>query len=337
MRILRKAAAALAIAAASSSVSVQASETLDAVEEQGFVQCGVSPGLPGFSNPDDQGDWSGLDVDFCRALAAAIFDDSEAVRFTPLSDELRFTALTSGEVDVLARNVPWTMVHDTDFGEFVGVNYHDGQGFMVPEELGVRSADELDDVAVCTGADAELGVVAYFGGRGVRHTIVATKSADEAVAAYESGRCSVYSATRTSIVLERARLARPDAHVILPELISQEPLGPLVRRGDPAWGDLARWTLNCMIGAEAKGITSANVEKMANSDDPGIRRILGIDGDLGSRIGLADEFCAQVIRHVGNYAESHERNVGPDTELGLERGLNALWSDGGLLYALPMR
>ncbi len=316
-----------------------ADETLDAVKGKGFVQCGVSQGLPGFSNPDDQGDWTGLDVEFCRAMAAAIFNDADAVKFTPLSAKVRFTALTSGEIDVLARNTTWTMSRDSDFGEFVGVNYYDGQGFMVPTSLGVASALELDGAAVCTntGTTTELNVADFFRANSMDYTVVAFEKADEVVAAYDAGRCDVYTTDRSGLAAQRSKLAKPDDHIVLPEIISKEPLGPLVRHGDSQWGDIARWTLNCMINAEEAGITSANVAEMNTSDDPNIKRILGSDGDLGSKIGLDNTFCANVITSVGNYGESYDRNVGPDTPLKLERGVNALWSDGGLMYAAPQR
>jgi len=270
-----KTAAVAAVLATTAGIA-HADETLDAVKEKGFVQCGVSQGLPGFSNPDDQGNWTGLDVDFCRAMASAIFNDADAVKFTPLSAKVRFTALTSGEIDVLSRNT-------------------------------------LD------------------------YTVVAFEKADEVVAAYDAGRCDVYTTDRSGLAAQRTKLSAPDDHMVLPEIISKEPLGPLVRHGDNQWGDIARWTLNCMINAEEAGIDSSNVGDMATSDNPGIKRIVGADGDLGSKIGLDNTFCANVIANVGNYGESYNRNVGPDTPLKLDRGVNALWSDGGLLYAAPQR
>ena len=336
---MNKVIGTVALGAALAAGGAHAAETLDAIKDKGFVQCGVSQGLPGFSNPDDKGEWTGLDVDYCRGIAAAIFGDASAVRFTPLSAKTRFTALTSGEVDILARNTTWTMSRDTDFGEFVGVNYYDGQGFMVPTGLEVASATELDGAAVCTntGTTTELNVADYFRAQGMKYTVVAFEKADEVVAAYDAGRCDVYTTDRSGLAAQRGKLANPDDHIVLPEIISKEPLGPLVRAGDAEWGDIARWTLNCMINAEEAGITSANVEDMKGSDDPNVQRILGADGDLGSKIGLPNDFCANVVSMVGNYGESYEANVGPETELGLERGLNALWSDGGVMYAPPMR
>ena len=330
---------AVTAALAASAGLAHADETLNDVTSKGFVQCGVSQGLPGFSNPDDEGEWTGLDVDFCRAMAAAIFNDAEAVKFTPLSAKVRFTALTSGEIDVLARNTTWTMSRDADFGEFVGVNYYDGQGFMVPTSLGVASAMELDGAAVCTntGTTTELNVADFFRANGMEYTVVAFEKADEVVSAYDAGRCDVYTTDRSGLAAQRTKLSKPDDHIVLPEIISKEPLGPLVRHGDSQWGDIARWTLNCMVNAEEAGITSENVAEMAESTDPNIQRILGADGDLGSKIGLENEFCANVVTAVGNYGESYDRNVGPDTALKLERGVNALWSDGGLMYAAPQR
>lgn len=337
MQIVKTIAVSTALMA--SAGLAHADETLDAVKDKGFVQCGVSQGLPGFSNTDDQGNWTGLDVDYCRALASAIFNDPEAVKYTPLSAKVRFTALTSGEIDVLSRNTTWTMSRDTDFGEFIGVNYYDGQGFMVPTALEVSSALELDGAAVCTntGTTTELNVADYFRANNLQYTVVAFEKADEVVAAYDAGRCDVYTTDRSGLAAQRTKLSNPDDHIVLPEIISKEPLGPLVRHGDSQWGDIARWTLNCMINAEEVGITQANVADMAESDNPNIARILGSDGDLGSKIGLDNAFCANVVAGVGNYGESYNRNVGPDTALKLERGVNALWSDGGLLYAAPQR
>jgi general L-amino acid transport system substrate-binding protein len=330
---------AVSVALAATAGLAHAAETLDAVKSRGFIQCGVSQGLPGFSNPDDQGNWTGLDVDFCRAMAAAVFNDDKAVKYTPLSAKVRFTALTSGEVDVLPRNTTWTMSRDTDFGEFIGVNYYDGQGFMVPKSLGVASAMELDGAAICTntGTTTELNVADFFRANGLQYTVVAFEKADEVVSAYDAGRCDVYTTDRSGLAAQRTKLSKPDDHIVLPEIISKEPLGPMVRHGDNQWVDVARWTLNCMINAEEAGIAQANVAEMATSSDPNIKRILGTEGELGSKIGLDNEFCANVVSKVGNYGESYDRNVGPETALQLERGVNALWTDGGLMYAPPQR
>ncbi|MFT5896961.1 MAG: general L-amino acid transport system substrate-binding protein, partial [bacterium] len=304
MQLIKTIAVTAALAATAG--LAYADETLDAVKSKGSVQCGVSQGLPGFSNPDDQGNWTGLDVDFCKAMAAAVFGDPDAVKFTPLSAKVRFTALTSGEIDILARNTTWTMSRDSDFGEFVGVNYYDGQGFMVPKSLGVSSAMELDGAAVCTntGTTTELNVADFFRANNLDYTVVAFEKADEVVSAYDAGRCDVYTTDRSGLAAQRTKLAKPDDHVVLPEIISKEPLGPLVRHGDSQWGDIARWTLNCMINAEEMGVNSGNVEEMAASNNPGIKRLLGTEGDLGGKLGLENGFCANVIASVGNYAES---------------------------------
>ncbi|MCB1754665.1 MAG: amino acid ABC transporter substrate-binding protein [Gammaproteobacteria bacterium] len=339
MKQITKFALPAVVAAVAFTSSVHANETLDAVKKKGFIQCGVSQGLPGFSNPDDQGNWTGLDVDFCRAMAAAVFGDDTKVKYTPLSAKVRFTALTSGEIDVLPRNTTWTMSRDTDFGEFIGVNYYDGQGFMVRKSLGVSSAKELDGAAVCTntGTTTELNVADYFRANNLNYTVVAFEKADEVVAAYDAGRCDVYTTDRSGLAAQRTKMSKPDEHVVLPEIISKEPLGPLVRHGDYQWGDIARWTLNCQINAEEYGVTSANVAEKAKSNDPNLQRMFGTEGDLGPKLGLAADFCVSVVAKVGNYGEMYDRNVGPDTPLQLERGANALWSQGGILYAPPMR
>jgi len=319
---------------------VASAATLDDVQAKGHVQCGVSQGLPGFSNPDENNNWSGIDVDVCRAVAAAIFDDPNAVEFTPLSAKERFTALQSGEVDVLSRNTTWTQTRDTQLGlDFVGVNYYDGQGFMVRKDLGVTSAFELDGASVCTnlGTTTELNMADFFRANNMAYTPVAFEKADEVVAAYDAGRCDAFTTDRSGLAAQRIKLSNPDDHVVLPEIISKEPLGPVVRHGDSEWGDIVRWSLYAMIEAEEMGLTSDNVDSMLASDNPAIRRLIGAEGSLGENLGLSAEWALQIIRHVGNYGESYERNVGPNTTLGLARGTNALWSDGGLMYAMPMR
>lgn len=315
-------------------------DTLEDVKAKGVLACGVSQGLPGFSNPDDQGNWTGLDVDYCRAMAAAIFGDASKVKFVPLSAKVRFTALQSGEVDVLSRNTTWTMSRDVNLGlEFVGVDYYDGQGFMVRKDLGVKSAKELNGAAICTntGTTTELNASDYFRANGMDYTLVAFEKADEVVAAYDAGRCDVYTTDRSGLAAQRVKLTDPEAHVVLPEIISKEPLGPSVRQGDAKWGDIARWTLNALINAEEAGITSKNVDEMKNSDNPDIRRILGVEGDFGQQLGLSNDWAYNAIKQVGNYGEIYDRNVGPNTPLRLDRGVNALWKDGGILYAPPIR
>jgi general L-amino acid transport system substrate-binding protein len=315
--------------------------TMEDVKGKGAVQCGVSQGLPGFSNPDESGNWTGIDVDVCRAVAAAIFGDAEAVKYSPLSAKERFTALQSGEIDVLSRNTTWTLVRDTALGlNFAGVNYYDGQGFMVRKDLGVTSALELDGASMCTniGTTTELNVSDYFRANNMSFEPVVFEKADEVVAAYDSGRCDVYTTDQSGLAAQRIKLSDPDAHVILPEIISKEPLGPVVSHGDDRWLDVVKWTLYAMIEAEELGVTSANVDQMRDTtSNPGIKRLLGTEGDTGKSLGLPGDWAYNIVKQVGNYGESYERYVGPNTSLMLERGLNALWIDGGLQYPMPVR
>ncbi len=338
MKLLKSVACASAVLSTIAMTTAQAA-TLDDVKAKGAVTCGVSQGLPGFSNPDADGNWTGLDVDYCKALAAAALGDADKAEFKPLSAKTRFTALTSGEIVVLPRNTTETLSRDAQHGDFIGVNYYDGQGFMVRKDLGVKSAKELDGAAVCTntGTTTELNVADYFRSLGIKYTIVAFEKADEVVAAYDAGRCDVYTTDQSGIAAQRTKLADPEAHIILPEVISKEPLGPMVRHGDDQWRDIAKWTLNCMINAEEASVTSANVDDMAKSDNPAIQRLLGTVGDMGQLLGIPNDYCYQVIKQVGNYGETFDRNVGPDTPLGLARGLNALWNNGGIMYAAPAR
>jgi general L-amino acid transport system substrate-binding protein len=341
MRFATTIVAASALAVTATSGTAQAGAIMNAVKDKGFVQCGVSTGLAGFSNPDDAGNWSGIDVDVCHAVAAAVFGDAEAVKFTPLTSKERFTALQSGEVDVLSRNTTWTLNRDTALGlDFVGVTYYDGQGFMVPKSLGVKSALELDGASVCvaTGTTTELNLADYFRANNMSYTPVVFERADEERAAYEQGRCDTYTTDQSGLYAQRTGLANPDDHIVLPEVISKEPLGPVVRHGDNEWGDVVRWTLFAMLEAEEFGVTSQNVDDMkANSTNPNIRRLLGVEGDMGEGLGLPADWAYQVIKQVGNYGEIFERNVGMSTPLKIERGLNALWTDGGLQYAMPVR
>ena len=314
--------------------------TLDDVKAKGFVQCGVSQGLPGFSNPDDQGNWTGIDVDLCKAVAAAVFGDASKVKFTPLSAKERFTALQSGEVDVLSRNTTWTMGRDTSLGlNFAGVNYYDGQGFMVRKSLGVKSALELSGASVCTntGTTTELNVADYFRANKMEYEIVAFEKADEVVSAYDAGRCDVYTTDQSGLYAQRLKLTNPDEHVVLPEIISKEPLGPVVRQGDDQWFNIVKWTHFAMINAEELGVSKANAEEMKGSDNPEIKRLLGVEGEFGAGIGLDNDWAYQIVSQVGNYAEVFNANVGPDTPLAIARGTNALWSAGGLQYAPPIR
>ena len=332
------AASALALA---SSGSAEAGAIFDGVKQKGFVQCGVNVGLAGFSNPDDAGDWSGIDVDICRALAVAIFGDPKAVKFTPLTSKERFTALQSGEVDVLSRNTTWTLNRDSAQGlDFVGVTYYDGQGFMVPKSLGVKSALELDGASVCvqTGTTTELNLADYFRANNMSYTPVVFERGDEARTAYDQGRCDTLTTDQSGLYAERIGLAKPDDHIVLPEVISKEPLGPAVRHGDNQWGDAVRWTLYALLEAEELGINSQNVDdEKASSTNPNVRRLLGVEGDMGQGLGLPADFGYQVVKQMGNYGEIFERNIGMGSPLKIERGLNALWTDGGLQYAMPVR
>ncbi len=315
--------------------------TLGEVRNKNFLQCGVSQGLPGFSNPDANGNWTGIDVDVCRAVAAAVLGDASKVKYSPLSAKERFTALQSGEIDMLSRNTTWTATRDTALGlNFAGVNYYDGQGFMVRKSLGVKSAMELAGAAVCTnlGTTTELNVADFFRANKMEYKLVAFEKADEVVAAYDAGRCDVYTTDRSGLAAQRTKLKNPDDHVVLPEIISKEPLGPVVRHGDSKWGDIVRWSLNTMIIAEELGLHSGNVDQLkSDSKNPEIRRMLGLEANFGEELGLSKDFAYNIIKSVGNYAQSYNQHVGPNTPLKLERGLNALWTDGGILYAPPFR
>ncbi len=320
----------------------EASPTLEAVKKNGFVRCGVNGGgLPGFATVDDQGNWSGFDVDYCKAVAAAIFGDTSKVKYVPLSAKERFTALQSGEIDVLIRNTTWTLTRDTALGlDFVGVNYYDGQGFMVNKNLGVKSALELDGASVCvqTGTTTERNLADYFRKHNMKYEPVVFENANEAIAAFQAGRCDVFTTDRSGLYAERTRFDNPDDWVILPEVISKEPLGPVVRHGDNEWGDIVRWVFYATIEAEEYGVTSANVDEMREkSTDPTIRRLLGVEDEFGKYLGLPQDWAYQVIKQVGNYGEIFERNLGQNTPLKIDRGINDLWTRGGLQYAMPFR
>ncbi len=314
--------------------------TLQDVKAKGFVQCGVSQGVPGFSNPDESGNWSGIDVDVCRAVAAAVFGDANKVKFSPLSAKERFTALQSGEIDILSRNTTWTLVRDTALGlNFAGVNYYDGQGFMVRKDLGIKDAKELAGASVCVniGTTTELNMADFFRTNGMDYKPVVFEKADEVVAAYDSGRCDVYTTDQSALAAQRVKLKNPDAHMVLPNVISKEPLGPVVRHGDDQWLDIVKWSLYAQLEAEEYGVNSGNAKKLKDSKDPVIRRLLGAEGDLGSNLGLSSDWAYNIIRQVGNYAEVYDRHVGPNTPVGLPRGVNELWKNGGIQYAMPVR
>jgi general L-amino acid transport system substrate-binding protein len=317
-----------------------ASETLARVKARAMLNCGVNTGLAGFSAPDDRGNWTGLDADFCRAVAAAVLGDGSRVRFVALNAKERFTALQSGEIDVLSRNTTWTMSRDTSLGlNFAGVLYYDGQAFMVRRSLGLGTVKDLAGASICvqTGTTNELNLADYFSTHGIHYRPVVFERLVEVLGAYTSGRCDAFTTDASQVISERSRLPNPDAHVILPDLISKEPLGPAVRQGDAAWANIVRWTLFALINAEELGVTRDNIDQMMNSSNPQVRRLLGVDGDFGKGIGLKSDWALNALRAVGNYGESFERNLGGGSRLKIERGKNALWTDGGLIYAPPIR
>ncbi|MEO0679335.1 MAG: amino acid ABC transporter substrate-binding protein [Pseudomonadota bacterium] len=331
-----------ALAAAGLTAGGASAGTLDDVKAKGHLQCGVSTGVAGFAYTDADGEWQGFDIAVCRAVAAAVFGDPTAVKFTPTTGKTRFTALASGEVDMLARNTTWTFSRDVDLKfEFVGVNYYDGQGFMVPSELGVSSATELDGATVCiqTGTTTELNLADFFRVNGMAYEPVPIETNAEAQQKYLAGACDVYTTDASGLAATRSTFEDPGAHVILPEIVSKEPLGPLVRHGDHEWGDIVRWTLNALIIAEEIGITSENVDELASAatNNPEINRMLGTEGEYGAMLGLDGDFVVDVIKAGGNYGEIFAEFIGSDTPIGLERGLNALWTQGGILYAPPFR
>ena len=315
--------------------------TLEDVKAKGFVQCGVNTGLPGFASPDDAGNWTGLDVDYCKAVAAAVFGDATKVKYTPLSAKDRFTALQSGEIDLLARNSTWTITRDTSLGlTFAGVNYYDGQGFEVKKSLGVTSALELGGASVCvqSGTTTELNLADWFKANGLEFTPVVFEKSEEVNAAYEGGRCDVFTTDASGLYAFRLTFQNPDDHMVLPEIISKEPLGPVVRQGDAPWFNIVKWTHFALLETEEYGITQANVEEMKASENPTIKRILGADDSkLGEAMGISNDWVVNIIKAVGNYGEIFDRNVGAGSPLKIERGLNALWSKGGLQYAPPIR
>ena len=319
----------------------QEGTTLAQVKERGELNCGVNTGLVGFAAPDASGNWTGFDVAYCRALAAAVLGDPTKVRFVPTTGQTRFTALSSGEVDVLARNSTWTYSRDTDLAlDFVGVNYYDGQGFMVRKDLGVTSAKELDGATVCiqTGTTTELNLADYFRANNMTYTPVNIDSNAEGEQQYMAGACDAYTTDASGLAATRAAFADPENHIILPEIISKEPLGPAVRHGDNNWGDIARWTLNALIAAEEYGVTSRNIEELVrSSENPEVQRLLGTTDELGAMMGLDAEWARRAILAGGNYGEIFAANIGEQTPIGLARGLNAQWTQGGLLYAPPFR
>jgi general L-amino acid transport system substrate-binding protein len=334
--ILFGALAGLAVAATAAPAA-----TLDDVKARGTLKCGVNAGLAGFAAPDQSGRWIGFDVSYCRALAAAIFGDQEKVEFTPTTTETRFTALVSGEIDVLARNSTWTFTRDVDLKmDFIGVNYYDGQGFMVSKDLGVTSAKELDGATVCiqTGTTTELNLADFFQTNGMSYQPVPIQTEAEARQQFLGGACDAYTTDASGLAAARSGYPDPDNYIILPEIISKEPLGPLVRQGDDQWADIVRWTLNALIAAEEYGVTAANADEMAtSSENPEVKRLLGTEGDLGAMFGLDKDWAKRAIQARGNYGEIFAANIGEGTPSNIARGLNAQWYDGGLIFSPPFR
>ncbi|MCG8419235.1 MAG: amino acid ABC transporter substrate-binding protein [Proteobacteria bacterium] len=318
----------------------ESSNTLAAVKNKGFLSCGVNTGLPGFSAPDSSNKWTGIDVDVCRAVAAAVLGDATKVKYTPLTAKERFTALQSGEIDILSRNTTWTHTRDTSLGlNFAGVNYYDGQGFMVKKALGVKSAKELDGAVMCiqAGTTTELNLADYFRYNNLKYKSVTFDTTDQTREGFEANRCDVLTSDQSQLYGLRTKLNDPDSAIVLPEVISKEPLGPSVRQGDDAWFNVVRWTLSAVINAEELGVTSQNVDQMKSSNNPEIKRLLGVTGDMGAKLGLDGSWALQAIKQVGNYSEIFERNVGSGSPLKISRGLNALWNKGGIMFAPPIR
>ena len=330
-----------AMTVASLAAGAAAAGTLEDVQARGKLNCGVTTGLVGFAAPDANGEWKGFDVAVCRAVAAAVLGDNMAVEFVPTTGKTRFTALASGEIDMLARNTTWTLSRDVDLKfTFVGVNYYDGQGFMAPKELGVSSAKDLDGATVCiqTGTTTELNLADFFRANNISYEPVPIETNAEAQQQYLAGACDVFTTDASGLAATRATFENPQDHVLLPEIVSKEPLGPLVRHGDNEWGDIVRWTLNALITAEELGITSANLAEMsAGTNNPEINRLLGTEGTLGAMLGLSATWANDAIAVSGNYGEVFEANIGESTPIGLARGLNAQWTDGGLIYSPPFR
>jgi general L-amino acid transport system substrate-binding protein len=321
------------------SVTAASAQTLKAVKDRGSVLCGVGQGVAGFSLPDDKGNWTGFDVDFCRAIAAAVLNDATKVKFTPLSAKDRFEPLKTGGIDVLSRNTTWTMSRDIAYGNFAGITYYDGQGFMVRKALKVNSALELNGASVCTqtGTTTELNLADFFRANNMKYEVVAFNTSDETVKAYESGRCDAFTTDVSQLYAEKLKLTNVNDHVILPEVISKEPLGPLVRHGDDQWFDVVKWVNFGMLNAEELGVSSKTVDEAMKSNQPEIRRLLGVEGNFGEQLGLTKDWMVRILKQVGNYGEVFDRNLGPGSKLGISRGLNRLWTKGGIQYAPPIR
>ena len=335
--VLAAAACAVALGLAASTATAQ---TLNTVKSRGVLNCGSNPGLAGFGQPDAQGNWTGFDVDFCRAVAAAIFDDPTKVKFVPLTAKDRMTALQSGEVDVLARNTTWTSSRDSALGlNFTSIYYYDGQGFIVRKSLKLNSALELSDAAVCVGqgTTTELNLADYFRANKMKLKTVTFATNDETVKAYEAGRCDAFTTDASGLYAERMRFAAPNDHVVLPEIISKEPLAPAVRHGDDQWFDIVKWVHFAMLNAEELGVSQKTLDQSMSSTTPDVKRMLGTEGNYGEQLGLTKDWVVRIVKHVGNYGEVFERNIGQGSPLKIARGLNNLWTKGGLQYAPPIR
>jgi general L-amino acid transport system substrate-binding protein len=338
--VMRSLMARLVVAAFGVTAALSANAgTLDQVKTRGQLICGANPGLAGFGLPDDQGQFKGLDIDECKAIAAAIFNDPNKVKFLPINAKDRPTILASGEIDVLIRNTTWTLSRQTGGMFFTGINFYDGQGFMVHKKLGVDSALKLDGASICVqqGTTTELNLADYFRANNMKLEAVVFATDEEATRAYDSGRCDAYTTDASGLYSERLKMANPDDHTVLPEIISKEPLGPSVRKDDVAWFQIVQWTHFALITAEELGVTQANVDEKLKSENPAIRRLLGVEGSFGEGLGLTNDWAYRIIKHVGNYGESFERNVGQGSPIKIARGLNALWNKGGLQYAPPIR
>jgi len=338
MKLLKTASVAIATLALSASIS--SADTLDSVKKNGVLNCGVSTGIAGFSATDSNGKWKGLDVDMCKAVASAVLGDSSKVKYVPLTAKERFTALQSGEIDLLSRSTTWTNTRDTSLGlNFAGVNYYDGQGFLVNKDIGVNSAKELDGATVCiqAGTTTELNLTDYFKANKMTYKPITYDTSGQTIEGFKSGRCDVVTSDASQLYGLVLKVKDPNSVKVLPEIISKEPLGPVVRQGDDKWFNVVKWTHIAMLNAEELGVNQGNVDSMLKSNNPGIKRLLGVSGEAGKNLGLDAKWAYNVVKNVGNYGESFERNVGKNSPLKIERGLNKLWKDGGLQYGAPIR